>query len=249
MQLYSELVNETGLDTGAKRCGGVTVARTPDRMVQLQRTAATAEAYDLECELISPERAKELYPILNIDDLIGGIWLPGDGTANPTDVTGSLAKGARDRGAQILQGVRVIGIDTQDGVVTGVRTDQGDIEAEIVVNCAGQWAKAVGAMAGVNVPLYSAEHFYVVTEQIEGVHRNMPVLRDPDGYTYFKEEVGGLVVGGFEPEAKPWVAPDEIPYPFEFQLLEEDWDHFSILMESALNRPRKFHARQPVHFG
>jgi len=236
MQLYSELVNETGLDTGAKRCGGVTVARTPDRMVQLQRTAATAEAYDLECELISPERAKELYPILNIDDLIGGIWLPGDGTANPTDVTGSLAKGARDRGAQILQGVRVIGIDTKDGVVTGVRTDQGDIEAEIVVNCAGQWAKAVGAMAGVTVPLYSAEHFYVVTEQIEGVHRNMPVLRDPDGYTYFKEEVGGLVVGGFEPEAKPWVAPDQIPYPFEFQLLEEDWDHFSILMESALNR-------------
>ncbi len=123
-----------------------------------------------------------------------------------------------------------------DGAVTGVQTDNGDIEAEIVVNCAGQWAKAIGAMCGVNVPLHSAEHFYVVTDQIEGVHRMMPILRDPDGYTYMKEEVGGLVVGGFEPEAKPWVSPDQIPYPFEFQLLDEDWDHFEILMESALHR-------------
>ncbi len=236
MQLYSDLKDETGLDTGAKRCGGVTVARTPERMVQLQRTASTAEAFDLECELIAPERAKDIYPILRTEDLLGGIWLPGDGTANPIDVTNSLAKGARDRGAKILQGIRVIGFDSRDGVVTGVRTDQGDIEVEVVVNCAGQWAKSVGAMAGVNVPIYSAEHFYVVTEQIDGVHRNLPVLRDPDGYTYFKEEVGGLVVGGFEPEAKPWVAPDEIPYPFEFQLLDEDWDHFSVLMESALHR-------------
>ena len=113
---------------------------------------------------------------------------------------------------------------------------RGDIAAEYVVNCAGQWAKAVGAMAGVNVPLHSAEHFYVVTEPFEGVHPDLPVLRDPDGYTYFKEEVGGLVVGGFEPEAKPWVAPDEIPYPFEFALLEEDWDHFAVLMDSALHR-------------
>ena len=123
-----------------------------------------------------------------------------------------------------------------DGRVTGVRTDAGDIEAEIVVNCAGQWAKQVGAMAGVNVPLHSAEHFYVVTEHIDGVHPDLPILRDPDGYTYFKEEVGGLVIGGFEPEAKPWVAPDAIPYPFEFQLLEEDWDHFEILMNNALLR-------------
>ena len=234
--LYSELEQETGLATGFKRCGGVTVARTQDRMVQLQRTAATAEAYDLECELISPERARELYPILETQDLVGAIWLPGDGTANPTDVTQSLARGARNRGARIVEGTRVIGIDYRDGVVTGVRTDAGDIEAEVVVNCAGQWAKAVGALAGVNVPLHSAEHFYVVTEQIDGVHRDLPILRDPDGYTYFKEEVGGLVVGGFEPEAKPWVGPDQLPYPFEFQLLDEDWDHFSILMQSALLR-------------
>jgi 4-methylaminobutanoate oxidase (formaldehyde-forming) len=234
--LYERLERETGLGTGLKRCGGVTVARTSDRMVQLQRTAAAAEAYDLECELISPSRAKELYPILETDDLVGAIWLPGDCTANPTDVTQSLARGARNRGITILESVRVTGIRQHQGAVTGVRTDRGDVDAEIVVNCAGQWANAIGAMVGVTVPLHSAEHFYVVTEQIDGVHRDLPILRDPDGYTYMKEEVGGLVVGGFEPEAKPWVPPDQIPYPFEFQLLDEDWEHFEILMENALLR-------------
>ncbi len=235
-QLYSELEAETGLATGFKRCGGVTVARTRDRMTQLQRTAATAEAYDLECELISPERAKELYPVLFTEDLVGAIWLPGDATANPVDVTASLARGARGRGARIVEKTRVTAIRTDGRCVTGVVTDRGVIEASIVVNCAGQWAKAVGLLAGVNVPLHSAEHFYAVTEQIDGVHPNLPILRDPDGYTYFKEEVGGLVAGGFEPAAKPWVAPDQLPYPFEFQLLDEDWEHFSVLMESALHR-------------
>lgn len=235
-RLYEGLEAETGLATGFKRCGGVTVARTPERMVQLQRTAATAEAYDLECELIGPDRAKELYPILETEDLIGAIWLPGDGTANPVDVTASLARGARDAGVLVFEKTRVTGVTVVEGRVAGVETDAGPIEAEIVVNCAGQWAKAIGAMAGVTVPLHSAEHFYVVTEQIDGVHRELPILRDPDGYTYFKEEVGGLVVGGFEPEAKPWVAPDQLPYPFEFQLLDEDWEHFSILMDSALHR-------------
>lgn len=235
-RLYETLEEETGLATGFKRCGGVTVARTPDRMIQLERTAATAEAYDLECELISPSRAKELYPILETQDLVGAIWLPGDATANPVDVTASLARGARMGGVSIFEKTRVLDVVVTEGRVKSVVTDAGTIEAEIVVNCAGQWAKAVGAMAGVTVPLHSAEHFYVVTEQIDGVHRDLPILRDPDGYTYFKEEVGGLVVGGFEPEAKPWVSPDQLPYPFEFQLLEEDWDHFSILMDSALHR-------------
>ncbi|MCW2530181.1 MAG: hypothetical protein JWM76_5041 [Pseudonocardiales bacterium] len=234
--LYERLESETGLSAGYKRCGGVTVARTRDRMTQLLRTAASAEAFDLECEIISPDRARELYPILETADLVGAIWLPGDGTANPTDLTMSLAKGARLRGARIVEGVRVIGISHAGGVAEGVVTDHGRIEAEIVVNCAGQWAKAIGAMAGVDVPLHSAEHFYVVTDQIGGVTRDMPILRDPDGYTYFKEEVGGLVVGGFEPQAKPWVSPDAIPYPFEFQLLDEDWEHFEILMTSAMHR-------------
>ncbi len=235
-ELYERLEAETGLGTGFRRCGGVTVARTDDRMTQLKRTAATAEAYQLECELISQERARELWPIMAVDDLKGAIWLPGDGRANPADLTAALARGARDKGVTIRDRTRVTGILTEKNTVKGVSTDRGDVEAEIVVNCAGQWAKQVGAMCGVTVPLHSAEHFYVVTEQIDGVHRDYPILRDPDGYTYIKEEVGGLVVGGFEPDAKPWVAPDALPYPFEFTLLEEDWDHFEILMDSAVHR-------------
>src|SRR5882762_7077116 len=235
-QLYAELERETGLSAGYKQCGGVTVARTEDRMIQLRRTAANAAAFDLDCELLTPAEALEHYPVMRVDDLVGAIWLPADGKANPTDLTQALAKGARMRGAKIVEHSHVLDVLTDGRAVTGVRTDSGQIEAEIVVNCAGQWGKQVGAMAGMNVPLHSAEHFYVVTETIDGVHTDMPILRDPDGYTYFKEEVGGLVIGGFEPEAKPWVSPDQIPYPFEFQLLEEDWDHFQILMDNALLR-------------
>ena len=259
-QLYDRLEAETGLATGFRRCGGVTVARTQDRMMALRRTAATAAAFGLECELISPARAAEMYPIMDVSGLVGAIWLPGDGRANPTDLTAALARGARMRGATIRERTRVTGIAVSPGsgpvsagtvpadtgpearsrpggpAVTGVRTDQGDVEAEIVINCGGQWAKQIGAMCGVTVPLHSAEHFYVVTDQISGVHRDLPVLRDPDGYTYIKEEVGGLLVGGFEPDAKPWVAPDQLPHPFEFQLLAEDWEHFAILMDNAIER-------------
>ncbi len=242
-ELYQRLEAETGLGTGYKQCGGLIVARTDDRMTALRRTAATAAAYDLECELLTAAQAGERYPLLRTDDLAGAIWLPGDGTANPTDTTQALARGARQLGVGVRERVRVTGFDVVADPaapggrrVRGVRTDHGDVECEVVVNCAGQWAKAVGAMAGVGVPLHSAEHFYVVTDQVEGVHRDLPILRDPDGWTYVKEEVGGLVVGGFEPEAKPWVSPEEIPHPFEFQLLDEDWEHFSVLMESAVHR-------------
>ncbi|KRC89423.1 FAD-dependent oxidoreductase [Terrabacter sp. Root85] len=234
--LYSRLEAETGLGTGYRVCGGLTVARTPERLVALRRTAASAAAYDLDCELLTPDQARERYPLIRVDDVVGAIWLPGDGKTNPTDLTQALAKGARQLGVRIAERVRVTDVLTRDGRAAGVRTDHGDVEADVVVNCAGQWARAVGAMAGVNVPLHSAEHFYVVTEPIEGVHRDLPVLRDPDGWTYVKEEVGGLLVGGFEPEAKPWVSPDRIPYPFEFALLDEDWEHFEVLMESAIHR-------------
>jgi heterotetrameric sarcosine oxidase gamma subunit len=240
--LYAGLEAETGLSAGFRRCGGLTVARTPERMVQLRRTAATAQAYQLDCELLSPRQAAARFPVMRADDLAGAIWLPGDGRADPAGLTAALARGARMRGVAIRERIRVTGVLTARGEVTGVRTDAGDVEAEVVVNCAGQWAKQVGAMCGVTVPLHSAEHFYVVTDRIDGVHRDLPVLRDPDGYTYFKEEVGGLVVGGFEPQAKPWLPPEQIPYPFEFQLLSEDWDHFSVLMDSALHRIPALHA-------
>ncbi|HEX4470651.1 MAG TPA: FAD-dependent oxidoreductase [Nocardioides sp.] len=239
-ELYASLEAETGLSTGYRNVGGVIVARTEDRMTQLRRTAANAVAYDLDCELVGPARAQELWPPMQVDDLLGAIWLPGDGKVNPADLTQSLARGARLGGATIVERARVTGFDVEDGPagprVAGVRTEQGDVECEVVVNCAGQWAKALGDLAGVTVPLHSAEHFYVVTDAVEGTHPDLPIMRDPDGWTYFKEEVGGLVVGGFEPDAKPWRAPSDLPYPFEFQLLEEDWEHFSVLMEQAVVR-------------
>jgi 4-methylaminobutanoate oxidase (formaldehyde-forming) len=243
-ELYARLEEETGLATGYKQVGGVIVARTEDRMVQLRRTAANAIAYDMECALLTPDEALEKWPAMAVDDLLGALWLPGDGKVNPTDLTMALAKGARQGGATVVEKVRVCGVDVQEGPgrrwVTGVRVERDGeqqwVEADVVVNCAGQWAKAQAEQVGVTVPLHSAEHFYVVTDQIDGLHPDLPLLRDPDGYTYFKEEVGGLVVGGFEPEAKPWRSPDDLPYPFEFQLLEEDWEHFSVLMDEALRR-------------
>ncbi|WP_313192581.1 FAD-dependent oxidoreductase [Shinella zoogloeoides] len=234
-QLYSELEAETGFATGWKNCGSLSVARSAERMTVLKRTAASARAQGVEIEVISPKEAQDLWPVMAIDDLAGAVWLPGDGKANPTDLTQSLAKGARSRGARIIERVRVTGISTANGAVTGVETDRGAITAEVVVNCAGQWARKVGLMCGVPVPLHSAEHMYIVTGRIEGVHPDLPVMRDPDGYIYFKEEVGGLVMGGFEPEAKPWGMAG-IPDDFEFALLPDDWDQFEILMQNALQR-------------
>src|ERR1700712_835397 len=161
-QLYTELEDETGLTAGYKQCGGVTVARTEDRMIQLRRTAANAAAFDLDCELLTPAQALEYYPVMHVDDLVGAIWLPGDGKANPTDLTQALAKGARMRGARIFERTRVTGVRVEAGRVTGVEHDGGTIEVEVVVNCAGQWARQIGDLAGVTVPLHSAEHFYVV---------------------------------------------------------------------------------------
>ena len=234
-ELYASLEAETGLATGWKNCGSLSVARTPDRMTALKRTAAAARSQGVAVEVVSPREAGELWPIMATDDLIGAVWLPGDGKANPTDLTQSLAKGARSRGARIVEGVRVTGIRIENGRAAGVETDHGAVTADVVVNCAGQWARGIGLMAGVAVPLHSAEHMYIVTGRIEGVHPDLPVMRDPDGYIYFKEEVGGLVMGGFEPNAKPW-GMDGIPDDFAFALLPDDWDQFEILMENALVR-------------
>ena len=158
-----------------------------------------------------------------------------DGRTNPIDTTRALARGARLGGARIVENTAVTGIRVRDGAVAGVATTRGGVACEVVVNCGGQWGKAIGRLCGVTVPLHSAEHYYVVTKPIAGVHPDLPVMRDPDGYIYCKEEVGGLVVGGFEPDAKPW-GMDGIPENFEFQLLPDDWDQFQILMENALLR-------------
>lgn len=239
IELYATLEAETGLATGWKQCGSVNVAATPARMQVLKKQAAMARSFGVACELISPAEALEKYPILRTDDLQGAIWLPGDGKANPADLCMSLAKGARNRGVRMAEGVQVVEVLSAHGRVTGVVVQSGGerhtIRCEVLVNCAGQWARQFGRLAGVNVPLYSAEHFYVVTGKIDGVHPMLPVMRDPDGFIYYKEEVGGLVMGGFEPQAKPWKM-DPIPDDFQFQLLGEDWDQFEILMTAAMHR-------------
>ena len=235
IQLYSTLEQETGLATGWKQCGSVNVARTPERWIVFQRQAAMARSFGIEVDLLSPQEALARWPLLRIDDLQGALWFPADGKANPADLAMSLAKGARNLGVQIREGVQVSSVNKKNGFVSGVETSEGPISCEILVNCAGQWARALGAQDGVNIPLHSAEHFYIVTEAIEGVHPMLPVMRDPDGFIYFKEEVGGLVMGGFEPVAKPW-GMEGIPDKFEFQLLPEDWDQFQPLMEAAMHR-------------
>jgi 4-methylaminobutanoate oxidase (formaldehyde-forming) len=239
IELYATLEAETGLATGWKQCGSVNVARTQERWQVLQRQAALARGFGVEVQLITPKEAGDLYPLLRTDDLQGAQWVPGDGKANPADLCMSLAKGARNRGVKMLEGIEVTGVIVEHGrggqKVVGVRAAQGELRCETVVNCAGQWARQFGALAGVTVPLYSAEHFYIVTDRIEGVHPMLPVMRDPDGYIYYKEEVGGLLMGGFEPQAKPWRV-DPVPADFQFQLLDEDWDQFEPLMTAAIHR-------------
>jgi glycine cleavage system aminomethyltransferase T/glycine/D-amino acid oxidase-like deaminating enzyme len=248
-ELYSRLEAETGLATGWKQCGSLAVARSAERMVQLRRTAAVARAYGVACEVIGPAEAGKLYPLMRTDDLQGAVWLPGDGKANPSDLTLALAKGARNSGVKIFEGVRaaapeLLNVDGQRSVRTLQWRDkqgrQGTIAADIVVLAAGQWSRELGRQMGVTVPLFSCEHFYIVTDLIPGVFRDLPVMRDPDGYIYFKEEVGGLLMGGFEPEATPWLQSARhrggIPDNFEFQLLPDNWDAFQILMENAILR-------------
>ncbi|MEP6607156.1 MAG: FAD-dependent oxidoreductase [Burkholderiaceae bacterium] len=260
-ELYSGLEQETGLGTGWKQCGSLAVARTVDRMIQLKRTAAVARAQGVACEVISAAQAGTRYPIMATDDLHGAVWLPGDGKANPTDLTIALAKGARNRGVQIFENVRVEGVTTtrnnrlkQISSLTwrNKAGDEGSIGADIVVLCAGQWSRQLASLADVAVPLFSCEHYYIVTDRIEGVHRDLPVLRDPDGYVYFKEEVGGLLMGGFEPNATPWMQSARhrggIPENFEFQLLPDNWDAFQILLDNAMIRVPALETAQVKQF-
>lgn len=235
VKLYRTLEAETGLATGWKMNGGLRLACNAERWMEVKRQATTARSFGLEMHLLTPSEAKKLWPLMDVSDVIGAAFLPTDGQANPSDITQSLAKGARMAGAKIFETTAVTGIETAQGRVAAVLTARGRIACEVVVNCAGQWARELGAMAGVNVPLVSIQHQYMVTERIEGVTTNLPTLRDPDRLTYYKEEVGGLVMGGYEPNPVPW-AERGFPENFEFQLLQPDFDHFTPTMELALGR-------------
>jgi 4-methylaminobutanoate oxidase (formaldehyde-forming) len=234
-ELYERLEVETGQATGWKRCGSVSVARTPDRMIQLKRNASLARSYGIAAEVITPAEAGTLSPLMRTDDLVGAVWIPGDGKVNPADVTQALARGARAGGAALHEKVRVTGVRIARGAVAGVETSDGPIATEVLVNCAGMWARELGRLSGVTVPLHACEHMYMVTTPLAGISPDHPVVRDADGHIYFKEEVGGLLMGGFDPWAKPW-GMDGIPEGFSFATLPEDWAQFEILMTNAIQR-------------
>jgi len=235
--LYEGLEAETGQATGFTRNGSLTVATNKERLSELKRGASMAKVAGFPCDVIDPDQAKDLWPLLNVDDVIGAVHLPMDGMTSPVDVTQALATGARKGGTQIFENTKVLDMKLKNGAVAGVVTEKGDIDAEYVVNCAGMWAREFGRKAGVNVPLHAAEHFYVVTEPIEGLS-TVPTLRDMDAYSYFKEDTGKLLVGMFEPHAKPW-GMNGIPEDFCFDELPEDFDHLAPYLEMAMNRVPK----------
>jgi 4-methylaminobutanoate oxidase (formaldehyde-forming) len=234
-ELYARLPEETGLATGWRRSGSLVVARTPERLVQLRRTAALGRAVGIEAHVIDAAEVPRHWPLCRADDLAGALVIPDDGRVIPADVTQALAAGARAGGVRIREDVTVRAARVRDGAVTGVETTDAVIECEVVVNCAGMWARALAQANGVSVPLWPVEHFYAVTRPIAGVTADLPVLRDLDGCVYVREEVGGLLFGGFEPVAKPWMV-EPIPEDFAFALLKEDAEQFEVLMRGALER-------------
>jgi sarcosine dehydrogenase len=233
--LYDRLEAETGLATGWKRNGGLRLACNDERWTEVKRQATTAHSFGLEMNLLTPKEAQDLWPIMQVDDVVGAAFLPTDGQANPSDIAQALAKGARMKGVAIAEDVAAEGFEIADGRIRAVLTAQGRIACDKVVLCAGQWTRALAKRAGVNVPLVSVQHQYLITEKIEGVPRNLPTLRDPDRLTYYKEEVGGLVMGGYEPNPIPW-AEDGLPEGFHFGLLDTNSDHFEPIMQLALGR-------------
>lgn len=237
-ELYGSLEEETGVATGFKRCGSITVALTAERREEIFRQAAMARAFGVDVEEISPKEVLERYEHLNIEGVTGGVYLDKDGQGDPANIALALAKGARQRGGRVIERTAVTGIRREGRRVTGVDWQSGDetghITADMIVNCGGMWGHEVGRMAGINVPLHACEHFYIVTEAITGLTQ-MPVLRVPDECAYYKEDAGKILLGAFEPNAKPW-AMEGIPADFEFDQLPEDFDHFEPILEAAVNR-------------
>lgn len=233
--LYARLEAETGLATGFAPVGFIELATEPDRLEEYRRIAAFNRHCGVDVHEISAREVAELFPLARTDDVLAGFYVPDDGRANPVDVTMSMARGARMQGARIVEGVTVTGVTTHRGAVTGVRTDHGDIEAEYVVNCAGMWARQLGDDIGVTIPLQAAEHYYLITEQIEGISKSWPVIEDPKSHGYYREEVGGLMIGLFEPVCAPWQV-GRVPDDFSFGELPPDWDRMGPYVETAMSR-------------
>jgi len=233
--LYSRLEAETGLATGFKPVGFIEIATEPDRLEEYRRVSAFNRFCGVDVQEISATEVGTLFPLARTDDILAGFYVSQDGKVNPVDVTMSLARGARLRGVTIIEGVTVCDVLKRDGVVTGVRTDQGDIEAEVVVNCAGMWARQLGERSGVTIPLQAAEHYYLLTEPIPQVSSSWPVLEDPASHGYFREEGGGLMLGLFEPVCAPWKV-EGIPPDFSFGEIPPDWDRMGPYLQTAMSR-------------
>ncbi|MGH2621428.1 MAG: GcvT family protein, partial [Anaerolineales bacterium] len=235
IDLYRRLKAETGHDPGWREVGSLRLASSPSRLEELKRQVAVSRSFGVPLELISPNEAFELFPLMDLEGVEGAVYLPSDGFIDPTGLTMAFAAGAKARGAQFHTGTRVTSIELHDGRVDRVATDQGDIRTEIVVNAAGQWAGEIGSMVGVQLPVIPMAHLYLITRPIDGVRQDFPTLRDPDNLVYFREEVGGLVAGGYERTPAPW-GLDGIPPDFNNKLLPPDWERFSPLMENAIRR-------------
>ena len=235
LQCYAKLEEETGVATGFKMNGAIGVCQTEDRRREWLRGAAMASAFGIDMYEISLKEAEALVPGMSTEDLVAAFYLPNDGITDPQTTAMAMARGAKMGGAKVLEGVKVTDIHLKNGAVCGVSTDQGKIACDVVVNCAGMWGRQIGQMARVSIPLLAAEHMHAITMPIEGLKKNFPTVRDFDGYSYFKEESGGILIGGFEPVAKPW-GMDGIPDEFKYSELSEDWDQFEIFLECGFKR-------------
>lgn len=235
VDLYSQLEQETGQNVGWIQKGSLSIATNQDRLTHIKRQEALAHAYGIDAKSISAGEAKERWPLMNADDVLGAVWSPEDGRVSPSDVCAALVKAAKGLGAKLFENTGVTGILTENGKVTGVETSQGTVMCDAIALCTGLWSREVGAMAGAEVPALACEHFYLLTKPIDGIVGNMPTLSDHDSHLYIRDDSGGLLVGCFEPMGKP-IAPGILDEAFEFGLLSEDWDHFEPMMELALHR-------------
>ena len=219
-QLLSTLKDETGQDTGFRRTGSLPIARTAERLTEISRVVSLGKTFGVEAHMLSPREIRERYPLLDETQIVGGAFIPGDGQTNPVDSAQALAKGARTGGARIVENVTVTGFHIEGGAIKGIHTSSGSITCEVAVLSAGIWSRDLGALAGVHVPLYASEHMYVLTEPHQSIPRDLPVLRDADGFVYVKEDAGKLLVGSFEPRAKS-LPMEKLPARFEFGELQE----------------------------
>ncbi len=234
-ELFADLEAETGLATGFKPVGLIEAAADHGRLEEYRRVATFQRHLGLEVHEISPREMSDLFPLAKTDDLLAGFYVPGDGRVNPVDLTMSLARGAKNLGVRVAEGVTVTDVLTERGEVTGVRTSHGDVECEVVVNCAGMWARELGARSGVIIPNQAAEHYYLITDHIEGMSPDAPVFEDPASYGYYREEGGGMMVGLFEPRAAAWSVAG-IPPDFSFGELPPDWERMTPFLETAMAR-------------